>query len=125
MKKRGLPFPSWKRCGMTLILLLGFYSYSFSQNLLKVSGIVADSADGKPLPGVTVTVQSTGKATKTNNAGAFTIEAVTGASLVFSFTGYNSQIVVINDDNDINITLGAVSQSLSEVVVVSYGTQKK
>lgn len=125
MKKRGLPFPSWKSCGMTLILLLGFYSYSFSQNLLKVSGIVADSADGKPLAGVTVTVQGTSNATKTNNAGAFTIDAAKNASLVFSFTGYNSQTVAVSDDNNINVTLGAVSQSLSEVVVVSYGTQRK
>jgi TonB-dependent starch-binding outer membrane protein SusC len=125
MKKRGLPFPSWKSCSMLLLILLGLQCASFSQDLLKISGIVADSSNGNPLPGVTVTVQGTNKATKTNNAGVFTIEAAKGASLVFSFTSYRPHTVVVRDDNDINITLGAVSQNLSEVVVVSYGTQKK
>lgn len=125
MKKRGLPFPSWKICSMLLLILLGFQSASFSQDLLKISGIVADSSNGNPLPGVTVTVQGTTKATKTNNAGVFTIEAAKGASLVFSFTSYRQHTVVVRDENDISITLSAISQNLSEVVVVSYGTQKK
>lgn len=104
--------------------LICFYSVSFSQDLLKISGIVADSADGKPLAGVTVTVQGTSKATKTNNAGAYAIDVAKGASLIFTFTGYHSHTILIGDDNDVNITLSAVSQNLSEVVV-SYGTQKK
>ncbi|MBN8788769.1 MAG: carboxypeptidase-like regulatory domain-containing protein, partial [Terrimonas sp.] len=125
MKKRGLPFSTWKRCGMILILLLAFHYYSFSQDILKISGIVADSANGSPLAGVTVSVAGTTKATKTNNAGVYNIDVVKGASLVFTFTGYNPKTIVANNDNDINISLGAISQNLSEVVVVSYGTQKK
>ncbi|MFT3950358.1 MAG: TonB-dependent receptor [Agriterribacter sp.] len=125
MKKRGLPFSTWKRCGMMLILLLAFHCYSFSQDILKISGIVADSASGSPLAGVTVSVAGTTKATKTNSAGVYNIDVAKGASLVFTFTGYNPKTIVANNDNDINISLGAVSQNLSEVIVVSYGTQKK
>lgn len=125
MKKRGLPFPLWKMCSMFLIVLLGLQTPSYSQDQLKISGIVADDADGKPLVGVTVTVEGTTKATKTNNAGAFSIDAPKGSSLVFSFTGFISQTIAVNDGADINISMTAVSQNLSEVVVVSYGTQKK
>lgn len=125
MKKRGLSFSPWKMCGMLLVILLGLQSASFAQDLLKISGIVADSADGKPLVGVTVAVQGSTRATKTNNAGAFTIEAAKGASLVFTFTSYISRTVAVSGDEDINITMSAVSQNLSEVIVVSYGTQKK
>lgn len=124
MKKKMLP-PCWRKHVAMLAMALCIHFISFSQNASQVSGIVADSADGKPLVGVSVTVQGTSKGTKTNNAGAFTIEASKGASLVFSFTGYNPQTVVVGDDNDINLTMSAISQNLSEVVVVSYGTQKK
>ncbi|MGN6492428.1 MAG: SusC/RagA family TonB-linked outer membrane protein [Agriterribacter sp.] len=124
MKKKMLP-PCWSKHVAMLAMALCIHFISFSQSASQVSGIVADSADGKPLVGVSVTVQGTSKGTKTNNAGAFTIEAAKGASLVFSFTGYNPQTVVVGDDNDINLTMSAISQNLSEVVVVSYGTQKK
>ncbi|PVD50998.1 hypothetical protein DC498_17620, partial [Terrimonas sp.] len=112
---------------MWLVLIVFIFSHitSYGQDFLKISGIVADSASGNPLSGVTVTVQGTTKATKTNNAGAYTIEASKGSTLIFSYTGYNAHSAIVNDDNDLNITLGAVSQNLSEVVVVSYGTQKK
>ncbi len=125
MKKRNLPSSSWKKCSMILILLLGFFGSSFSQDLLKVSGIVADSADGSPLVGVTVTAQGASLATKTNNAGAFTIEVARGSSLTFTYLSYHSKTIVVNNENDINITMSAVSENLSEVVVVSYGTQRK
>ncbi len=125
MKKRGLPFPCWKSCVIMLVSLIIFHKTSFSQNLLKISGIVADSATGSPLPGAAITVLGTSKATTTNNAGVYAIDVAKGASLVFSFTSYNSKTVVVNNDNDINISLGATAQNLSDVVVVSYGTQKK
>ena len=125
MKKIISRFPKLKNVVLLQFAMLFFCNYSFSQELLKLSGIVSDSSNGSPLVGVTVTVQGTAKATKTNNAGVFNLEAPKGATLVFSFTSYKSQTVVVNDDKDINISLGAVSQNLSEVVVVSYGTQKK
>ncbi|MFT3704096.1 MAG: TonB-dependent receptor [Agriterribacter sp.] len=125
MKKCISRFPKLKNVVLLQFVMLFFCNLSFSQEVLKISGIVADSANGSPLVGVTVAVQGTTKATKTNNAGSFNIEAAKGSTLVFSFTSYRPHTVVVNDDKDINISLGAVSQSLSEVVVVSYGTQKK
>lgn len=124
MKKKMLPH-CWIKHVAMLTMALCIHFLSFSQNTSQVTGIVADSADGKPLVGVSVTVQGSSKGTKTNSAGAFTIDAAKGASLVFSFTGYNSQTVVVGDENEINLTMSATSQNLSEVVVVSYGTQKK
>ena len=47
------------------------------------------------------------------------------AILVFSFIGYTSQEVVVSNQSTINVSLAIDTQTLSEVVVVGYGTQKK
>ncbi|MBN8789328.1 MAG: carboxypeptidase-like regulatory domain-containing protein, partial [Terrimonas sp.] len=125
MKKAKNFFSHYSRMWLVLIVFIFSHITSYGQDILKVSGIIADNADGKPLVGVTVTEQGSTRATKTNNAGYFTISVPKGSSLVFSFTGYISQTIAVNDGADINISLSALSQNLSEVVVVSYGTQKK
>jgi len=48
-----------------------------------------------------------------------------GETLVFSFMGFATQEVVVGDSNLINVTLAEDTQSLDEVVVIGYGTQKK
>src|SRR5690606_29685184 len=48
-----------------------------------------------------------------------------GSTLVFSFIGYASQSIAIEDRSVINVTLLEDMSSLDEVVVVGYGTQKK
>src|SRR5690606_28808904 len=48
-----------------------------------------------------------------------------GATLVFSFIGYESQRISVGDQSIIDITLHEDMASLDEVVVVGYGTQRK
>lgn len=82
------------------------------------------AADGAPLPGVSVTVAGTTVATSTDEAGLFKISAQMGANLRFSMIGYIAKEVPVNTAT-INITLEAADQSLEEVVVVGYGTQRR
>ncbi|WP_046246723.1 SusC/RagA family TonB-linked outer membrane protein [Hymenobacter terrenus] len=90
-----------------------------------VSGKVVD-AKGEALPGVNVVVKGSARGTSTSMTGEFTIPDIEkGTTLVFSFVGYVPKEVVIGEQLAINVTLAEDSQSLEEVVVVGFGTQKK
>jgi len=71
-------------------------------------------------------LKTTTKGASTDFDGNFTISNVQkGETLVFSFIGYNTKEFLVNNANFINVTLSEDTQSLEEVVVIGYGTQKK
>ncbi|AYL94919.1 SusC/RagA family TonB-linked outer membrane protein [Mucilaginibacter celer] len=86
-----------------------------------VTGTVVDK-DG-PLAGVAVRSKTTNAATSTDVYGNYKITVEKGDVLVFSFIGYKSQEVTVNQST-LNITLDADVTGLNAVVVVGYGTQK-
>jgi len=95
----------------------------YAQNY-EIKGTVSD-ASGAPLPGVSVVVKNTAKGASTDFDGKFTLSNVQkGETLVFSFIGYTTKEIAISNSNVLNITLNEDTQSLEEVVVVGYGTQK-
>lgn len=111
----------------TLIFLIScllFPAAIFAQDV-KVTGKVTDQTDGGPLPGVTVTIEGTSKATLTDNTGKFAISAPAGSKLSFRLIGMTTKTVTVTGAEPINVTLAQDSKALSEVVVVGYGTQKK
>src|SRR5690606_17985937 len=93
--------------------------------VLHVSGTVTDQA-GEPLIGVNVLVQGTTMGTATDIDGRFELQDVNeNATLVFSYVGYQTQEVPVNGRSSISVTMVEDLQTLDEVVVVGYGTQKK
>lgn len=91
----------------------------------KVSGKVTD-AGGVSLPGVNVLVKGTTLGTSTDADGGYTLEVASGdATLVFSFIGYATQEVQINNRTAIDVVLVEDLTTLTEVVVIGYGTQEK
>lgn len=91
-----------------------------------ISGRVYDSENNEPLPGVNILAKGTTVGTVTDIDGAYRLTAPDEVStLVFSSIGYATQEVGINGRSELNVTLSADIQSLSEVVVVGYGTVKK
>ena len=107
---------------LLIILFMGLSSIAFSQNI-NVEGVV--SSEGETLPGVNILIKGTAIGTITDFDGKYTIEAESGATLVFSFIGYQSQEVPVDGRNTINVTMEADAQQLNEVVVVGYSTQRK
>lgn len=98
---------------------------SFSLTLAIISGTVSD-AEGNPIPGVNILVKGTTNGTSTDSDGKYTMEVLEeDAVLVFSFIGYNTQEVPVNGRTVIDVTLMEDVQSLDEVVIVGYGTQRK
>lgn len=91
----------------------------------RVSGQVVD-ANGNPLPGVTVLVKGTSTGTSTDFDGNYTLNVEDpNGILVFSYIGFSTQEVSINNQGTINVTLEENTAQLEEVVIVGYGAQKK
>lgn len=106
-------------------LLFLFSFLLFSQFLIAqtVSGTVSDQA-GKGLQGITVTVKGTTRATSTNGAGRYSIDAGNGV-LVFSSVGFTSQEVAVDGRTTIDVSLTSTTQNLDEVVVTALGISRK
>src|SRR5690606_14824718 len=93
--------------------------------VLNVNGRVVDS-NGEPLIGVNILVKGTNKGTTTDFDGQFSLEDIDDqAVLMVSYIGYHSQEISVDGRRDINIVMLEDIQTLDEVVVVGYGTQKK
>ena len=82
------------------------------------------TADGQPLPSASVFVKGTSTGTSTDFDGNYIIDAKASNTLVFSYVGYKTEEVVVGNQSEINIALVA-DNTLDEVVVIGYGTQKK
>ena len=109
---------------MSFMLLLLLCRYK-SQAQKTVSGVITDSANGKPLQSVSVLVKGSKSGTQTDIAGKFTLSFPANATtLVISSVGYNTKEVVA-DAESLNISLSASSTALTDVVVIGYGTAKK
>ena len=100
-----------------------FSVYTQAQDVT-VSGKVYDE-NGFPIPGVSILIKGTSKATASDFDGNYQIKALSKETLVFNYLGYTSIQEVINGRNRIDVKLKVSEQSLQEVVVVGYGTQKK
>ena len=90
-----------------------------------LTGQITDE-NSEPLPGVNILVQNTSVGTVTDVEGNYRINAPDEATtLVVSSVGYLTQQIAIEGRSVIDIQMEPDVQSLSEVVVVGYGTQKK
>lgn len=92
-----------------------------------VSGTVTDET-GEGLPGVTIRLKGSTIGTITGLDGDFRLEIPANqenGTLVFSFVGYLSEEIAVNNQSKINVQLMPDIKSLDEIVVIGYGTQKK
>jgi TonB-dependent starch-binding outer membrane protein SusC len=90
-----------------------------------VQGTVKDET-GAGMPGVYIVVKNTSAGTTTDADGSFSVSVGSNdAVLVFSFIGYSTQEVAVNGRTRVDVTLAASVESLDEVIVIGYGTQKK
>lgn len=120
-------------CG-TCILLLQLLSYGslaasanskFDGVAVTVQGIVTDQETGEPLPGVNVLIKGTGTGTATDIDGKYSLNVPEGnAVLLFSFIGYVSQEVPVNNRTIIDVGLQGDFGSLNEVVVTGYSSER-
>ncbi|MBA2249747.1 MAG: SusC/RagA family TonB-linked outer membrane protein [Chitinophagaceae bacterium] len=107
---------------LTILLLISFGV--LAQN--RISGRVTDAKDGSGVAGVTVSVKGTRLGTQTDADGNFTINAPANANtLVFTSVGFSRQEVAIGSQTSMNISLQSTTSTLTDVVVIGYGTVRK
>ncbi len=88
-----------------------------------VTGLVTDSETGEPLPGVSVVLVGTTVGAATDTEGRYNVRVPAGYNtLQYSFVGYATQRVAIDDRTEINIQLVTDILQLDDIVVVGYGT---
>lgn len=95
---------------------------SIVQQNNEVKGLVTDNR-GEPLIGVTVTEKGGSRGTVTDIDGHFALSVSPGTILLFSYVGYQPKEVAAS--TQMAVVLEESSESLQEVVVVGYGTQRK
>lgn len=112
----------FKWLNLSFLLLL---TVSLSAQTRTITGTVS-SDDGETLIGATVLVENeVNRGTSTDFDGKFSIEAETGQILYVSYTGYETQKVLITTESNYDIVMSVNSEMLDVIVVVGYGTQKK
>jgi TonB-linked SusC/RagA family outer membrane protein len=89
-----------------------------------VSGTVKDS-NGQAIAGAVVQVKSTTTGVTTGDDGKFSLNVPDNATLTVSLIGYQTVEIVVGTQSTIDIVLNESAESLGELVVVGYGTQKK
>ncbi|WP_445737136.1 SusC/RagA family TonB-linked outer membrane protein [Mariniflexile sp.] len=114
--------------GMVLVLALVFSSFS-AMNLQaqqkEVSGQVIDE-QGMGLPGANIMQKGTKNGATADFDGNFNLKLRDGQDvLVISYLGFKTTEIVVGNQRTIKVTLQEDAESLNEVVVVGYGTQKK
>lgn len=119
-----------------MIPLLFFSILSFAQdNPATVKGTVKDEK-GIPLPGVSIMARNTTSnsvsGTQTDGSGEFTFSRLPVGSYSFSFSavGYQSQTLggynlKAGETTTIDVNLADSAQSLEQVTIVGYGSQRK
>lgn len=104
----------------------GSFRVSASEkDLLGISGRVTNE-EGETLVGASILLKGTSIGTTTNVSGNYTFDVPNGeGTLVFSYIGYITQEVPINNRTVIDVSLAPDVQALQEVQIVGYGTQAK
>jgi iron complex outermembrane receptor protein len=98
--------------------------YLYQQGTI-VSGNVKDE-EGAAMPGVNILEKGTTNGTVSDAEGNYRLNVLSpNATLVFSFVGAETKEVPVGQQTEISVSLTSSLSTLSELVVIGYGTQKK
>ncbi|MFT7196963.1 MAG: TonB-linked SusC/RagA family outer membrane protein, partial [Marinoscillum sp.] len=89
-----------------------------------ISGKITDE-NGEALPGASVVQKGTTNGTTTDLDGNYKLTLPDDAIVVFSFVGYITMEMLVGSQSTIDIQMEVDAETLSEVVVIGYGTQEK
>lgn len=111
----------------TLLLFLFFCAgFAAAVAQTRLSGVVRDAENGKPLDFVSVAVKGTTVGIATDAQGKFALALPAGATtLVVSYVGYDTQEVEIKGRRHIDVSLQKSSLKMDAVVVTGFQDIKK
>jgi len=116
----------FKLCLLFAGILLSSLLQFVSAQDIQVSGTVTNKTNGEPLVGATITVKGSNKPAISDIKGAFSLTAKKGAVLVISYAGMKPVDITVADNSSALVIQmeESATATLSDVVVVGYGTQK-
>ena len=97
---------------------------TFAQSSITIKGQVVDETTSEPLIGVSILEKGTNNGIITDIDGNFSLQASLNSTIAISYIGYVTQEIPVNHVKG-TIKLKEDTQTLDEVVVVGFGTQKK
>ena len=97
---------------------------SSESDTYNLRGTIIDS-NGEPIVGAYIVNKNTGKGTMSDNNGGYSLDVTPDATVEISFLGFVTQNIELNGKQKLNVTLREDRETLDEVVVVGYGTQKR
>lgn len=100
------------------------FSVIETQTQDRVMGKVTDE-NGVPLAGATITNDATGQTSSSDTNGQFSIQIQESQSLTVTYVGYETQSITYTGQDPMMIILTEDEQSLNEVVVVGYSSQRR
>ncbi len=110
---------------MAIIIVFFLFITLIIQAQIRVTGVVSDNKR-EPLIGVAVQVKGIAIGTITDIKGKFSISVPDKKSaLVFSYIGYGTQTIIVDNQNSLKIVLEETIKELEEITVVGYGAMKK
>ena len=129
-QKTLLKLPDLEKPSFLIRILPLLFAVLFSSTLLAQSTIRGKVSDetGTGLPGVNIIIKGTASGTTSDSGGNYSLEVPGGADqavLIFSFIGYETQEIVANGRSTIDVSLAVSAETLSEIVVIGYGEQRK
>jgi TonB-dependent starch-binding outer membrane protein SusC len=107
------------------VLLLFIFITFIANAQTTVTGRVTDAKDGSGLAGVSVAAKGTRNGTQTGPDGSFTLKIPAAANtIVFTAVGFATQEAAVSQSS-ITVALKAAASTLTDVVVIGYGTARK
>ena len=114
-----------KKISILFLILLCSCTFLYAQQF-SITGVITDKKLKEPIIGASVIVKGTTNGTVTDLDGNFTLQVSKENVLVISFIGYITQEIKVNENqSSYNIQMSEDTQTLDEVVVVGFGTQRK
>jgi len=114
-----------------MFLSLAWFTFLFISSIalmaqnVSIKGKVTDADTKEPLPGTNILLKGTNVGTTTDLNGEYTINAPADGILIISFIGYKTQEINVGSRTLISTELSLDAETLSEVVVIGYGTIEK
>ena len=114
----------WKPLFVLLVSCIAIMQIHAQPTTIKIKGTVLDEK-GDPIIGASVAVKATKIIGITDINGNFVLNVPANATLKISYIGYSVKEMKLQENKPLKIQLEQDTKTLSEVVVVGYGEQKK
>ena len=110
-----------------ILLALVLITFGFGVKQTRtITGKVTDALDGGGIAGINILLKGASTGTTTDAEGNYQINVPTsGATLVFSFVGYETKEIKIGTSNVIDVVLSPDVKALEEVVVTGYSRSSR